>query len=107
MTKSYATKPTLMLKLDFKKAFDCIEHPYIWAMLEKIGFGDTFLMLVKGLLAGEISKVHVNGWFTKEIPMTHGVKQGDPLSPLLFALTMQPLMEYLQYKLTTKDMEGI
>lgn len=80
-------KPTLFLKLDFEKAFDQVEHEYIWAVLDRIGLGGTFLKLVKGLLAGAISKVHINGMFTEEIPITRGVQQGDPLSSLLFALT--------------------
>lgn len=64
-------------------------------------------MLVKGLLDGAISKVHINGLFTEEIPDTRGVFQGDPLSPLLFAITTQPLMEYLEFKLATRDINGV
>lgn len=64
-------------------------------------------MLVQGLLEGEISKVHINGWFTEEIAITRGVRQGDPLSSLLFALITQPLMEYLQFKLTIGELDGI
>lgn len=64
-------------------------------------------MLVKGLLTGAISKVHVNGRFTVEIKISHGVRQGGPLSPLIFTLTTQPLMEYLEFKLTTGEIKGI
>lgn len=99
--------PTLFLKLDFEKAFDRVEHNYIFVILEKIGLGGTFLMLVKGLLTGAISKVHVNGRFTVEIKISHGVRQGGPLSPLIFTLTTQPLMEYLEFKLTTGEIKGI
>lgn len=80
------TTNPLFLKLDFEKAFDHVEHPYIWVVLEWIGLGGTFLMLVKGLLHGAISKVHVNGSFAYKISITRGIGQGDSLSPLLFAL---------------------
>lgn len=97
----------LFLKLDFEKDFNRVEHPYIWVVLERIGLDSTFLMLVKGLLEDATSKVHINGLFIEEIPITRGVWQWDPLSPLLFALTTQSLMEYLEFKLSTGDINGI
>lgn len=99
--------PTLFLKLDFEKAFNRMEHEYIWAVLTKKGLGGTILLLAKGLLARAVSKVHVNGHFTQEIPITRGVRQGFPLSLLIFALSTQPLMGYLEEKLNTRDMDGI
>lgn len=110
LTHDWVTKhnqPTLFLKLDFEKASDRVEHPSIWAVLERIGLGGTFLMLGQGLLMGASPKVHINGSFTEEIPVTRGVRQGDPLSPLLFALTTQPLMEYLEFKLASGDINGV
>lgn len=71
------------------------------------GLGDTFLYLVKGLLAGASSEVHVNGHFTKEIPITRGVHQGCPLSPLIFSLSTQPLMDYLQVKQGSGELDGV
>lgn len=66
--------PTLFLKLDFKKAFDIVEHTYVWAVLEKIGLGGTFQRIVRGLLASVVSNVHINGRFIEEIPLTRGVR---------------------------------
>lgn len=97
----------LFIKLDFEKAFDRVEHAYIWVILSKIGLGGRFLSLVQGLLAQATSKVHINGRFTEPIPITRGVRQGCPLSPLLFALTTQPLMSYLEAKLATGDLRGV
>lgn len=86
--------PALFLLLDIKKAFDRIEHSYIWETLERLGLGDTFLELAKTLIFDASSKVHVN-IFTDENPHKHGVRQGFPLSPFLFSLATQPLMEHL------------
>lgn len=72
-----------------------------------MGLGGIFLKLVKGLLSSASSKVHVNGSFTHEIPLTRGVRKGYPLSPLLFALSTQPLMDYIQQKLEVGKIEGI
>lgn len=99
--------PTLFLKLGFEKSFDYVEHPYIWVVLDWLGLEGTFLILVQGLLARAISKVHINGFFIEEIPITRGVRQGDPLTPLLFALTTKPLMEYLKFKLAFGEINGV
>lgn len=64
-----------------------MEHKYIWMVLAKVGLGGKFLTLVRGLLLRAASKVHMNGHFTQEIPITRGVWQGCPLSPLIFALS--------------------
>lgn len=72
----YNKLPVLFIKLDFEKAFNLVEHAYIWVVLSKIGLGGHFLLLVKGLLAQATSKVHINGRFTEAIPVIRGVRQG-------------------------------
>lgn len=72
-----------------------------------MGLGGTFTRLVKGLLTWAVSKVHINGRFTEKIPLTRGLRQGYPLSPLIFSLSTQPLMDYLQYQLNIGNLEGI
>lgn len=87
--------PALNLKLDFEKAFDKVEHDYIWETMHLLGIGSHFIKLVKALLVPAASVVQVNGFVTCGIPLRRGVRQGCPISPLLFVISTQPLMDLL------------
>lgn len=69
--------------------------------MAKLGLGASFIRLVRGLVEGATSKIHANGIFLDEIPVTRDVRHGCPLSPLLFAIASQPLMDYLDHLLWT------
>lgn len=73
----------------------------------EMGFSNSFILLVMGLVCNGTSKVHINGLFNSEILLDRGVCQGCPLVALLFALTSQPLM--LLFKKWEHDgfLEGI
>ena len=55
------------------------------------GFGAGAQRWVSLLHAGTTAKVAFNGWHTQRFPVQSGVFQGSPLSPLLFALAVQPM----------------
>ncbi|KAL3698825.1 hypothetical protein R1sor_012901 [Riccia sorocarpa] len=60
-------QPSLFIKLDFEKAYDRIDHSYLWSTMEAQGFVTKFVSLAKGLVEGSTSKLHINGSFSKEI----------------------------------------
>lgn len=72
--------------------------------MAKLGLGHSFIKLVRGLVEGASSKIHANGLFSNEIPDSKGVRQGCPLSPLLFAISSQPLMDFLDHLLRTQQL---
>ena len=83
--------PLLMAFLDFEKAFDRVSWSFRDEVMETMGFPPTILNLVRGLYANANCEVIVNGEKTRPIKQTRGVRQGCPLSPVLFALFAEPL----------------
>lgn len=65
-----------LLKLEFWKAYDRLDHFFLVVVLKVMGFSDHFIMLIKGLVCNGTSKVHLKGIFTGEIELGRGVGQG-------------------------------
>ncbi|KAL3692125.1 hypothetical protein R1sor_005776 [Riccia sorocarpa] len=89
------------------KAYDRVAHGFLWDTLEAMGMGVDTVNMIKGLVEGGTSEVHVNGSFTEEIKIGRGVRQGCPLAPLLFAMTTQPLMRALREEERVGNIKGL
>jgi len=76
----------LILFLDFHKAFDSIEHKFIFRTLELFGFCEAFIETVTMFYTGINSSVIVNFDTSKRFNIYRGVRQGCPISPFLFIL---------------------
>ncbi|KAF1326586.1 putative Pollike protein, partial [Globisporangium splendens] len=84
------------LFLDFQKAFDRVNWDYMFRLLERMGIGDGFTRWVKLLYTDPQAHMLINGDIQPALHPTRGVKQGDPLSALLFILTIEPLGNMLR-----------
>lgn len=88
--------PDLLLKLDIAKAFDNVSWEYIFELLQKIGFLVHWRDWVALLLSTSSSACLLNGIPGDSIEHRRGLRQGDPLSPLLFILCIDPLHRLLE-----------
>ena len=84
------------LFLDFQKAFDRVNWDYMFRLLERMGFGTEFVQWIKLLYTDPQAHLIINQNIQPALFPTRGVKQGDPLSALLFILTIEPLGNMLR-----------
>ena len=80
-----------MLCIDFEKAFDTISPTYIIKAFESFGFGEKYLKWIEVLLAERNSCIQNGGYLSENFMMERGVRQGCPVSPLLFAIAVEIL----------------
>ncbi|XP_019462933.1 PREDICTED: uncharacterized protein LOC109361856 [Lupinus angustifolius] len=76
----------LAIKLDIKKAFDTIDWTFLLDTLHAFGFNHKFIHWISTILDSSKLSIIVNGNSVGFFKCTRGVRQGDPLSPLLFCL---------------------
>ena len=89
---SHKTDETgMLLTLDQEKAFDQVDHEFLMHTLTKFRFGPIFCQWVSLFYNRVFSWIICNGNLTQPIFLGRGVRQGCPLSPLLYVLVSQVL----------------
>lgn len=92
------------VSLDQEKAFDRVSWSYMFSALQAFGFGENFIKWVKLLYNDVSSAVIVNNHMSTPFQLGRGVRQGCPLSPLLYVLCFEPFAHKVQ---NDPDIEGI
>jgi len=80
-----------IIKIDQEKAFDRVEHKYLFDVLKQFGFGKHFIHLVETLYKDIHSAVKCNGHISAYFPVERSIRQGCPLSAMLYVIAVEPL----------------
>jgi hypothetical protein len=91
-----------VVALDQEKAYDKIRHDYLWRTMERANFPNHFTKIIRSLYENAYTSVMVNGEKSTRYRVTRGVRQGDPISCLLFNLAIEPLAQMIR----ASDLKG-
>ncbi|KAJ8435083.1 hypothetical protein Cgig2_033623 [Carnegiea gigantea] len=94
LAKGYQRKhisPRCLLKIDIQKVFDFVHWGFLEDMLTALRFAKVFITWIMSCVTSVSFSLHINGQSTGEFPGRKGLKQGDPLSPLLFVISKEYL----------------
>lgn len=95
----------ILLAIDFEKAFDSLNHEFLYQVLQKMGFRPNFLQWIRTFYRNLSTCVPNNGFTTDIFFVKRGVRQGDPLSALLFILALETLLCQIQKALLINGKE--
>ena len=79
--------------IDYTKAFDCVDHNKLWKILKEMGIPDHLTCLLRNLYAGQEATVRTGHGTTDCFQIGKGVRQGCILSPCLFNLYAEYIMQ--------------
>ena len=90
---NYKNLPRLIISLDQTKAYDRVEWNFLFKVLEEFNFGPNFIHMIKTCYTTIESFIKVNGYTSIYFNLSRGIRQGCPISTLLYVLVAETLAE--------------
>lgn len=87
---------TVMILLDFSKAFDTVDHETLLAVLPRFGLSESALSLISSFLDERVQYVRVGSQVSNCKAVKRGVPQGSILGPLLFTIYTSVIPDFIQ-----------
>lgn len=89
-----------------KKAFDRVEHKYLWNVFKSFGFPSGFINLIRMLYSDIEGIVKVNGGLSAPFGVNRGIRQGCSLSGMLYSIAIEPFLLKLRKALMGVTLYG-
>jgi hypothetical protein len=97
----------MIVKLDLSNAFDRVRHTFLFQVMERFGFAPSFISWIKACISGPWIAPLVNGRATRFFQASRGLRQGCPLSPLLYAIQASVLSLQLEFGQLQQNLSGL
>jgi hypothetical protein len=97
-------KNHLIISIDSEKAFNNIQHHFVIKALRKLALEGMYLNIVKAIYDKPTANIILNGEKLKPFPFKSGLRQGCPLSPLLFNIVLKFLTRAIRQE---EEIKGI
>ena len=91
-----------IISLDMEKAFDRVEHKYLFHVLEKMKVGTKLLNRIKLIYTDIHQIVETPFGYTDKVKLNRGIRQGCALSMCLFVLSIEPFLQSI-----SKNLDGM
>ena len=85
-----------LINIDLQRAFDSVDNQFLYKVLRKMGFSETFISWIKLFYKDIVSLVLVNGHQGDTFKIKRGVRQGCPLSMILYIIAQEPLYQAIK-----------
>ncbi|QRG40377.1 hypothetical protein FDK38_004846 [Candidozyma auris] len=85
-----------IMMADFTKAFDNISHGYLLKVMHAMGIRGGIHTLLTSILRQQYARVQINNCKGPRFPLNCGTRQGNPLSPLLFNIALEPFLYHME-----------
>lgn len=92
--------------LDQEKAFDRVDHSYLFSALRALDIGDGFLSWISLLYSGARCMVKMEAGLSRPIPLQRGIRQGCPITGQLYSLAIEPLLCRLRDRVSGLTLPG-
>ena len=94
----------MIISRDAEKAFEKLKHPFMIKTIQKVGTEGTYLNIIMAIYDKPTANIILNGEKLKVFPLRSGIRQGCPLSPLLFNIVLEVLATAIREE---KEIKGI
>ncbi|KAL3689068.1 hypothetical protein R1sor_015377 [Riccia sorocarpa] len=97
----------VLLKIDFRKSFDTLRWEFLYKAMRKMEFGEIFIAFIETLNRNASSLIRLNNSYSDTFEISRSVRQGCPLSPLLFTIAIQVLSDNINSMVENNSISGI